>query len=178
MAVVAIIGILVGIVTAGVGASMKASRISRAETMRTVLEQGIATFYAQTGEWPQAIKNKIDGGGDDDDSDIGDVITFTDGKQDDIFQEVVGRCYGRGGAKSAMLDVSSLFVCNTSVAGNSNATGCNFTDAVLKGSKNSIPLSSMAFGYAEANKGKFRRFTVSYNIHTDSVSVGPTKYAE
>lgn len=177
MMVVAILGVLVGIVITGVGSVMKSSRINRANTMRTALEQALATYYAQTGEWPDAMKSRIESG-DDDNAAVGDTVEFKNGQQDQVFQEVVGKSFGKNGTKSMVIDASALFVCRTGEAGNRNAHGIDFSLASMPKGRNRIPLAQMAFGYAEGNTGCFRRFTITYNVRTDSAIVGPSSFVE
>ena len=186
LVVVAVLGILVSIVVVAAKGVMESSRATRASAMRDILRQGLETFYAQEGKWPDVIERKS---GDME----GDTYKFTADETDRIFQEVVKRCYGKGGKKSMLMDVSGLFVCEASNCGNSGK-GCNdehrnrrrsdycgdkncrmgvdFSQAVAKGSKRAIQIENMAFGYAGPLEGKFCRFTVTYNGKTDSVSVG------
>ena len=58
LVVVAIIGILGGIVTTAAMGSIRGARSKRADAMRAALEQAIAAYYAQEGRWPDVIERK------------------------------------------------------------------------------------------------------------------------
>jgi hypothetical protein len=133
--------------------------------MQTALEQAINAYYAQEGEWPGPIESV--------DTDGKDTYEFKGPKADDIFRIVVGKGYGRSGTKSMLIDASGLFVCEAGSADSGRAYGIDFTAATAKGAKRKIPLSQMAFGYQDSGSGRFRRFDITYNCRTDSVTVGP-----
>lgn len=183
--VVAIIAILVTIVTMAAKGSLSGARDNRANAMRSVLEQGIAAYYAQEGKWPDAIETAADGMD-------GDDMTFSDTDADKIFQQVVGKGFGKSGSVSVLLDATGLFVCESSNCGNGNhgcndnhtdrkrsdycgdakcRTGVDFSEAVRKDGKRHIPISGMAFGYAGKKEGRFRRFHIHYNNKSDRVTV-------
>jgi prepilin-type N-terminal cleavage/methylation domain-containing protein len=189
MVVIAVLAILSGIVTVAALGAIKNGRAKRAEAMRVALEQGIAAYYAQEGRWPDAIESKAG-------SMTEDIYTFTPDEADKIFRQVVGKGFGRDGAKSMLVDATALFVCNVSGNGGvgNQGRGCydnhgnrqnrktfcggqgcrkgvDFSLAVARGSKSKIPFDSMAFGYQGAEYGMFCRFWIKYNARTDSVSV-------
>lgn len=190
LAVVAVLGILATIIIASTTSLLKQGRSKRANAMRVMLEQAIATFYAQTGEWPQEIESAAKQ--DEDEA----VVYFTAKQCDSIFREVIGKGYGKSGDKSMMIDTSGLFVCNASRVGN-GGDGCNdnhsddtkqnycggrgcglgmdFKTAVTRSSKRYVPFENMAFGYAGSQEGHFCRFWITYNRRTDKVSVQSTK---
>lgn len=185
MVVVAIIAILVSIVTVAAKGSLSNARAKRNEVMRSVLEQGIAAYYAQEGRWPKAIEEMAG-------KMTEESETLSDSDADKVFQQVVGKGFGKDGRTSVLLDASGLFVCEASNCGNGNR-GCNdnhddskrpdycgnarcrrgidFTEAVKKGAKRKIPLSGMAFGYPGTKEGFFRRFHINYNAKADRVTV-------
>lgn len=184
LVVIAVLLTLTGITVVAAMGAMSSARAKRQESMRVVLEQGIATFYAQEGKWPKVIETAISGNK--------SVVTFTDAEADKIFQEVVGKAFGKGGKKSMLMDATGLYVCEASNCGNSNK-GCNdehrnpnspvyckgkgcrmgidFSEAVKKGGKRHIQIANMAFGYPGSKEGLFRRFHITYNSRTDSVTV-------
>ena len=185
LTVVAVISILVTIVTVASVGSAKSARGKRAEAMRICLEQAIEAYYAQEGKWPNAIETKSKNMNE-------DTYTFTASEADSIFQDVVGKGFGKGGAKSMLVDASALYVCESSNVGNGGKgcfdnhanrergdfcgnghcrPGVDFSEAVKKGAKRRIALNQMAFGYPGVEHGKFRRFKVSYNCRTDKVHV-------
>jgi len=164
MAVIGVIAILVTIVVTAAGGAIKNARSQRAETMRIALEQGINAYYAQMDEWPEGIESHA--------NDEDETITLTGTEADAIFREVVGKGFGKSkGAKSVLVDASSLFVCASSAAGNEKAVGVDFPLAANRNSKFHVPFASMAFGYPESDHGRFRRYKVVYNTKTDSVTV-------
>ena len=186
MVVVAIIAVLVTIVTIAARGSLESARSNRADAMRSVLEQAISAYYAQEGRWPDAIESQADGA-------TRDEITFDNSTTDRIFQQVVGKGFGKSGRVSNLLDASGLFVCESSNCGGDNNNGCNdnhtdrrqpnfcgdshcrfgidFSDAVRKDGKRRIPIADMAFGYAGTKEGRFRRFHINYNSKADRVLV-------
>lgn len=178
LVVIGVIAILAGMVMVVASGAIGSSRKSRTEAMRVILEQGIATFYAQEGKWPKKIEDKID-------SVDKDSYTFTDDEADKIFQEVVGKAWGKSGKKSMLLDATGLYVCDSADCGN-GGKGCydNHDDkrrsdycggqgcrSGASFDSSSLPISQMAFGYQGDKEGKFRRFHIVYNAKTDKVSV-------
>lgn len=182
---VGVISVLVTIVTVAAIGSSKSARGKRADAMRSVLEQAIEAYYAQTGKWPDAIEQKAK-------SMETDTYTFTSSETDSIFQDVVGKGFGKKGTKSMLVDASALYVCESANVGNGGKgcydnhanrersdycgnghcrPGIDFTEAVKNGAKRRIALNQMAFGYPGQENGKFRRFKISYNSRTDKVKV-------
>ena len=188
LVVIAVIGVLAGIITTAAVGALKNGRAKRADAMCTALEQGIAAYYAQEGRWPDAIEKKTS-------SMDSDTYTFTPDETDDIFQDVVGCAFGRGHAKhkAILVDATALFVCDRSSVGNDRRgcydnhannrerktycagrgcrNGIDFSEASRKGAKGRIPFSQMAFGFQGPENGKFCRFWVTYNGQSDSVKV-------
>lgn len=192
LVVIAIIGVLASIVILATAGAMSSARTRRQEAMKVVLEQGIATFYAQRHKWPKAIDDRID-----EFAESGKPRhRLSNSEADSVFREVVGAAWGKSqsgsGGKSMMLDATGLYVCEASKCGNggngcadnhddpSSASYCrgkgcragiSFADAVKKNGKRHIRLSEMAFGYQGSHEGMFRRFYIWYNVKTDSVTV-------
>lgn len=165
MAVIGIIAVLATIITTAASGAIKSGRQKRAVVMQTALAQAVSAYYAQEGEWPSLIENV--------DTDGIDSYDFTGTKADQIFREVVGKGFGKSGKKAMLIDASGLFVCESGSAGSGRAYGIDFTAATAKGAKRKIPLSQMAFGFQDPESGRFRRFSITYNCRTDSVTVGP-----
>ena len=188
LVVIAVIGILGGIVTTAAVGAIKNGRSKRADAMCVALEQGIAAYYAQEGNWPDAIEKKAQSMDD-------ATYTFTPDEADSIFQDVVGCGFGKGHAshKAMLVDATALFVCDKSSVGNQQCgcydnhsnkkerktycagmgcrNGIDFSEATKKGGKVRIPFSQMAFGFQGPENGKFCRFWITYNGQADSVSV-------
>ena len=186
LVVVGILGVLLSIVMVAASGVQKGARDKRASAMRSALEQGIAAYYAQEGQWPKAIESRIA-------SMDGDTCSFTAGEVDDIFREVVGKAYGKGsGGRSMLVDASALFVAQTSRLRNGGkgcfdkhgkrseknycgdqgcVHGIDFSEAANPNGKSHISLTQMSFGYPGHEYGRFCRFWISYNAKTDSVTV-------
>lgn len=188
LVVIAIIGILLGLVTMAANGAIKNARSKRASAMRTVLQQAIGAYYAQVGEWPEAIKSQADHMGGK------ETYVFSPTETDAIFQQIVKSSVGAS-ATMHLLDANGLFVADAgklknggkgcfdnhgddskrSFCGNQHCIGgVDFSEAVKKGSKRKLSVSSMAFGYQGEENGKFCRYWVTYNARTDSVSVSTT----
>ena len=189
LVVIAVIAILAGAITVGVNGMFYKSRLGRAKAMRTLLQSGLETFYARTGEWPDPIQKLAEGTGANKDS-----ILLSDNDADDCFRDIVRISVGPN-AKPVM-DPSGLFVAqgvdegctdihrawDTAVkhgivkSGSRKCSGkCmrgrDFTEATKKGSANRIKLSSMNFGYQGPNHGRFCRFRLYYYPKSDTVKV-------
>lgn len=184
LVVVAIIGILLGIVSVAANGAIRNGRAKRATAMCNVLQQAIATYYAQKGEWPSKIETQSKSMGNE------TTHTFSGQDADAIFQELVKASVGSS-ATMPVVDASALFVAKANQLKN-NKEGCydnhgdkalktfcgdkkcingvDFTIASKKG-KGHIPISNMAFGYQASRSGKFSRFWITYNVRTDSVTV-------
>lgn len=186
--VIAVIGVLGGIITTAAVGAIKNGRSKRADAMCVALEQGIAAYYAQEGKWPDRIESAAS-------NMDSDTYTFNPDETDEIFQDVVGCGFGKGHAKhkAMLVDATALFVCDRTSVGNdrrgcydnhtnkkSTATYCagkgcrngiDFAEATRKGGKVHIPFSQMAFGFQGPENGKFCRFWITYNGQSDSVKV-------
>ena len=185
LVVVAIIGILLGIVSTATIGSIRNGRAKRASAMCSVLSQAISSYYAQKGEWPSAIESYAKNMGDK------ETVTLTPDQADQVFREIVKKSVGSG-ATMPLVDAQGLFVAKAGNVKNNNegcydnhddktydtycgdkscANGQEFASATRKGSKNALSVSDMAFGYQGTRAGKFCRFWITYNGRTDSVSV-------
>ena len=190
LVVIAIIAILAGAITMGVNGMFYKSRRGSAMAMRNMLQSGLETYYARTGEWPSAIKSKVNNSGD------SDAVQLTASDADQCFREIVK--VSTGANANPVIDPSGLIVASgvddygcTDIHKNwaeakklgvvddsdhqCNGKNCrrgrDFRDATKKGSKNKIPLASMNFGYVGPNYGRFCRFRVYYYPKSDTVKV-------
>ena len=190
LVVIAIIAILAGAITMGVNGMFYKSRRGSAMAMRNMLQSGLETYYARTGEWPSAIKSKVNNSGD------SDAVQLTATDADQCFREIVK--VSTGANANPVIDPSGLIVASgvddygcTDIHKNwaeakklgvvddsdhqCNGKNCrrgrDFRDATKKGSKNKIPLASMNFGYVGPNYGRFCRFRVYYYPKSDTVKV-------
>ena len=185
LVVIAIIAILAGAITVGVNGMFYKSRLGRAKAMRVLLQSGLETFYARSGEWPDPIQKLSEKGTLDKDS-----IQLSDTEADECFREIV-RASVRKGANPVM-DPSGLYV---TVATSDRACtdvhrnwddavrygilnssdkkcatcmmGRDFTDSAKGGNK----IAAMSFGYQGPNHGKFCRFRLYYYPKSDTVKV-------
>lgn len=185
LVVVAIIGVLLGIVSVAANGAIRNGRAKRATAMCNVLQQAISSYYAKKGEWPKKIEDKS--------GNMGNEMkhTFSPTDADDIFREIVKASVGVN-ASMPLVDASALFVARAdnlkknkegcygnhsessldTFCGNQHCiNGVDFSLAVKKGSASHIPLNNMAFGYQATLTGKFSRFWITYNAQTDSVTV-------
>ncbi len=172
LTVIAILGILVGIVTTASGAAIRQARFKRTQAMMAVLQTGLETYYAQKREWPGALRTWSENGPSTPYGRKARVDYLSDTEADLVFQEIVKETV-KG---SPMLDVTGLFVCRSSAAGTGSsvakARGMDFREARAKnGKRESLSIQQMAFGYAERSSGMFRRFVVRYNFDTDTIAV-------
>ena len=188
LVVIAIVAILAGAITMGVNGMFYKSRLGRAKAMQAMLQSGLETFYARTGEWPTPIKNLVDGA-------KGDEIQLSASDADQCFYEVVKISVGPNA--TPVIDPAGLFVSQNvdnygctdihrawdhakkiKVVSSSDhkcngncRRGLDFSEATKKGSKNRIMLKSMNFGYQGPNHGRFCRFRVFYYPKSDTVKV-------
>ena len=101
--VIAVIGVLGGIITTAAVGAIKNGRSKRADAMCVALEQGIAAYYAQEGKWPEAIENRAS-------SMTEATYTFSQDEADSIFQDVVFHLFFRKyAAKCRKSGFRSLF---------------------------------------------------------------------
>ena len=169
LVVVAILGVLVGIVTTAAGSAIRQSRVKRTAAMRTVLQAGLATYYAQKGEWPGKLKTMSERGT------AGGKLRveyLDESDADGVFQDLVRKSM----ESSPMLDVTGLFVADSGAVGNDSSKskihGRDFKVASNKNDKKGyIAPNRRAYGYATGGKAEFRRFIIKYNYETDSVTV-------
>ena len=189
LVVIAIIAILAGAITMGVNGMFYKSRMGQAKAMRNMLQSGLETYYARRGEWPSAIKSKVDYTG-------GDSVQLTASEADQCFREIVK--VSTGANANPVMDPSGLVVASGvgeygcidihrdwetarkigivddsdhRCDGKNCRRGRDFRDATKKGSKGKIPLSSMNFGYIGPNYGRFCRFRLFYYPKSDTVRV-------
>ncbi len=189
LVVIAIIAILAGAITMGVNGMFYKSRMGQAKAMRNMLQSGLETYYARKGEWPSAIKSKVDYTG-------GDSVQLTATEADQCFREIVK--VSTGANANPVLDPSGLVVASGvgeygcidihrnweearkigivadsdhRCGGKDCRHGRDFRDATKKGAKGRIGLLSMNFGYIGPNHGRFCRFRVFYYPKSDTVRV-------
>jgi len=158
--VIGIISVLITITFSAVTGSMKRARSQKAAALCTLVEQGIATYYAQKDEWPDEPKEA------DNDS---DVYTFKASEVRETVKKVVEETRN----SNPMIDVSGLFVSTSSGEPGSRGKGTDFMTAIHGSKQNAkkIKLAQMYFGYPDPETGNFRRFKMTYSPATDKVTV-------
>ncbi len=176
LVVIGIIGILLGIVTTAASSSIKQARSRKADACCTLVQQGIATYYAQYGKWPGSIGGRIESGisartndeGSDGQADA-DKYVLNASEIDDMIRTMIEEAK-KG---NPLMDISGLYVSRQSGEKNDRHFGMDFMDAVrgTKRSKKKMKVAEMHFGYPETDHGWFRRFKVVYSIPTDSMKV-------
>lgn len=196
LVVIAVIAILAGAITVGVGGMFYKARLGRAKAMRTMLQSGLEMYYARMGEWPDPLQKLAEGKGVDKDS-----LELSYNEADECFRTIVR--VSTGPNAKPVLDPSGLFVSHDIADGCTDihrawdqavkdgvvsagdrrcsgkcARGQDFTEATKKGAANRIKLSAMNFGYQGPNHGRFCRFRLFYYPKSDTVKVSLQKAAE
>lgn len=173
--VIAILGILLGIVTTAASNSIKQARSRKAEACCRVVQAGFETYYSQKGHWPGGVESKITGDkmnseGHNNNTDS-DVYELDPGDVDDMMRDILTE-YKKG---NPCLDISGLFVSRHQGNRGSRDLGMDFMTAIrgTKKEKNGQRMSSseMHFGYPESEHGYFRHFKVVYSKPTDQMKV-------
>ena len=173
--VVAIMGILLGIVTTAAAGAIRQARIRKAEACCKVVQAAFETYYAQKGEWPGGIESKITGDkanseGKEYRSDS-DIYVLDPGDVDDMMRDILHE-YKNG---NPCLDISGLFVSRYDGRAGTRHLGLDFMTAI-RGTKQDangqkMTTSQMHFGYPESSHGYFRHFKVVYSKPTDQMKV-------
>ena len=175
--VIGVIGILMGIVTTAAMGSLKSARSQRASALCSIVEQGLATYYAQNDKWPEPLGTKIANGslgsrsnteGWNNQSD--DSIYILDNSE---AQQMIRNIVEVSAKGNPMLDIAGLFVSRDSGEANGRGYGTDLFEAVRGTKRNPerMSLSQMNFGYPDPNTGYFRHFKIVYSIPTDEMKV-------
>ena len=171
--VIAIIGVLAGIVMTAVLGSLRSARTQRAKAGCTLLENAIATAYAQDskGEWPAEIEAFAN---------QGKSAVLSDDAAQSVFREIVKKSIGKQGSVNPLIDPTGLFVARKGIQ-DGKGYGLPYNEARRGGKKGklfgsvqqrqAIGVDQMVFGYQGRATGKFRRFTLIFYAETDSVKV-------
>ena len=180
--VIAILGILLGIVTTAAAGAIRQARERKADACCAIVQAAFETYYAQKGEWPGGIDAELKSRdtGDSDNCEI--ARSEVDKMMRDILRE-----YKNG---NPCLDISGLFVSRSSSAPRSercpicggtryfpakDALGLDFMTAIRGTKKDAngqrMTTSQMHFGYPHKVDGKFMPFKVTYSKPTDRMTV-------
>jgi len=196
MVVVAIVGILLGIVTTAASASIKQARGRKAEACRMLVQQAIATYYAQKGEWPGSVWQKIESGGlrGNKKGTRGEVYTLSADEVRSAMLAILREVK----SGNPLMDISGLYVsasmdepkhkpCGRHWENGeqletywpaNGAYGLDFWDAVhgrRKDSSARMTTSQMSFGYPHSDGG-FMPFEFDYYISSDEMKVTTWHY--
>ena len=175
LVVIAVLAVLMGIVSTAASAVIRKSRARKNEALRTLLQQGIATFQAQEDYWPPDKGGKLqrwyeDGLG-------GESGVLSETEYDAIMQKLIGdECIHPTG--KAVMDVNGFMVASSdSVSRNKDPDGnpkCSATDVstwVKRVRAKTAKSNNMVFGYTNSERGYFRRFRIQFNPETGIVKV-------
>ena len=174
MVVIAVIGILMGMVMVAASSSVKASRSKRATALCQLVQTALATYHAQQGRWPDPLQGTIDSGSFDSNTE------GTDGESDDQkyvlkpgeVRALVKALVDETKKGNPLMDISGLYVSRDPGEWKSKGRGMDFMSAIrgTKWSRIKMKTSEMYFGYPD-DDGHFRRFKMIYAIPTDHVTV-------
>ena len=177
MAVVAIIGVLLGIVVSATSNSIKLARRQKARAVLVCARQGIETYKAQKDRWPGSLGGTIEGGGVPQRANhLGDNYTDDPAKYElnateirDMIREVVMESVRNN---NPLMDISGLYVSRQQGLRNSKDYGLDFRDAVrgTKKSPKKMAVGEMSYGYPDSG-GYFKHFWAVYSVETDSMSL-------
>jgi len=168
--VVGILGILMTIVTTAAAGAVKQARGRRGDALVSMVQAGIATYYAQNDEWPAFSGNgkkgnyKVAGEID------SERYELSESECDNVVRELVRKSVGSGA--NPYLDVMGLFVAKQGIV-SARTYGLDFSEAI-HGSKRSpekMKIGQMMFGYPDKETGRFKRFKMVYSIPTDQLTV-------
>ena len=175
--VIGVIGILMGIVTSAAMGSLKTSRNQKATALCRIVEQGLATYYAQFDKLPEPMGSKIANGslgtrsneeGYNNQSDYNMYILETsEGNQ------MIRNIVEESAKGNPMLDISGLYVSRDQGESGGRGYGTDLFEAVRGTKKNPerMTLGQMNFGYPDPDSGYFRHFKIVYSIPTDEMKV-------
>ena len=194
MVVVAIVGILLGIVTTAASSSIKQARGRKADACRMLVQQAVATFYAQKGRWPGSVGSKIESGVQGNKKGTrGEVYTLSADEVRSAMLEILKEVK----SGNPLMDISGLYVSASKNEPNhkpcgdwengdqletywpaKGAYGLDFWDAVhgrRKDSNARMTTSQMSFGYPHSDGG-FMPFEFDYYISSDEMKVTKWHY--
>lgn len=166
--VIAILGILLGIVTTAAASSIKQARVRKADACCKIVQAGFETYYAQKGEWPGGMDSKVNSRVSNEDDDL---CELDPDDVRDMMRDILSE-YKQG---NPCLDISGLFVSSRRGNRGSRDFGMDFMVAIRGTKKDNngqvMKTSEMYFGYPESSHGYFRHFKVVYSIPADKITV-------
>jgi prepilin-type N-terminal cleavage/methylation domain-containing protein len=180
--VIAILGILLGIVTTAAASAIKQAREKKAATCCKIVQAAFETYYAQKGEWPGGIDSELRSR----DTGNGNNCEIARSEVDKMMRDIL-REYKNG---NPCLDISGLFVSRSGAEPRGEhcpicgltryfpakgAYGLDFMVAIRGTKKDAngqrMTTSQMHFGYPHKVDGRFMPFRVFYSKLTDRITV-------
>ena len=187
--VIAVLAVLMGIVATAATSVIRKSRERKNEALRVALQTGIATFYQQNGYWPPSSGGQLQKWAEKGiSSALGrewsngvNITNLNPDEYDDLMKFFVKECLNS--TKNPYMDASGFTAVQASYAKASDykkelspCFGEEVRSWVAKQRAGTAPKASeMTFGYSNSAKGYFRRFIISYNADSDSVTVAYAK---
>lgn len=175
--VVAIIGILLGIVTTAAGSAVRQARARKAEALCACVQAGIETYYAQKDRWPDPLGSQVESGSLGSRSNQEGANNYTDANlyvlNGSEVRSFVKALVDEAKKGNPLMDISGLYVSRDSGEPGRKGYGLDFMEAIhgTRKSARKMNTSEMYFGYPEKEHGYFRRFKIVYSIPTDSIKV-------
>lgn len=168
MMVISILAILVTIVVTSVSGSIKSARAQRTSAVCSMVQTGLATYYAQYDKWPDPLGSRVENGSFNERDDSYELTG-------DEVRKMVFALVKETKEGNPMIDVSALIVSRTNGERGSKGKAMDFFQAVHgstdKEYNHRMSASDMYFGYADKDSGYFRRFKMVYSIPADQLSV-------
>ena len=164
--VIAILGVLLGIVTTAATASIRQSRERQAKAMQNTLQNGIAAYRARKGEWPGDLENWAKNP-----PDKGTLGYLTNNRYDDVMHKLLSASSGKS-SKSRVMDPVGLAVIPT--GGTDGKIDCmDYRTVTTKNNKHAKRMepNEMTVVYPRTSDGKALRFVIEYNTESDEVVV-------
>lgn len=159
MMVVAIIAILLTFSVTAVSGVIKNARQQRTNALCRLVEQGLATYYAQFGTWPWTGHQ----------NETKDYYLTESEIKEAIFKLVKESKENN----NPMMDISGLYVSTKTGERGSRDRGMDFMTAVkgAKGHPRRTPASQLHYGYPDPETGYFRHFQIKVSPMIDRVQV-------
>ena len=172
MPVVAIIGVLLGLIMSAAANSIKVARKQKTATICKVVTQGILTYREQKDQWPGSFNPNSSKSNNDgvNNRNNPDRLHLESSEIRSMIKDVVEETVLKG---NPMMDVSGLFVSRFPGEANGRDYGLDFRDAVhgTKESPQKMKIAEMYFGYPEENNGYFRHLKIVYAKPAQSMEV-------
>jgi hypothetical protein len=151
---------------------MKASRGRRADALCTLVQSGLAVYYAQKDEWPiKDLSSKTGSNHEGSNGNSDENIYVLTGSE---VRQCVQALVEETKKGNPLIDVSGLWVSRSDgESGRRGAVGMDFISAV-RGTKQhpkKMKTAEMYYGYPDPSTGAFRRFKMIYSISADQLRV-------